>query len=268
MLLLLLRGDRPIKASGRADDPRGAQHTHLLQAAVEPHEAAAVRDVRAVHLDLDLVEATVALHVDLLLEVYAVRAVHLVQHLVDGCLHHRRVARVVQVRGALTAAAVDTFDEARLIRLHGQDGGRVLRDHLLAGSRVGEVSRGPLLGQHAERRRRRADVLADLLEPDLLELAGGDRFRAGPHQLERVDGHGGLGGLGEGGPARHEDDLASVALLVQDMILGAHEVEALLEVLHVSCSVVNQSTRSQFGMDYEPWLGWCMTISHPRTLSG
>mmetsp|Transcript_19638 Transcript_19638/g.53407 ORF Transcript_19638/g.53407 Transcript_19638/m.53407 type:complete len:431 (+) Transcript_19638:1335-2627(+) len=207
---------------------------HLLQARVKPHEAATLRHGEAVNLQLELVEATVALGVHLLLKVDAISTVHFVQDLLDGCPHLCRVRGIIQVRSPLATAAVDAFDQTLFVGVHGCDGLHEVLHACLLCLCVIEINLQILLGEDDEGRRGGTHVLADSLEAYLLELLACNRLGAGPDEAQRIHGTRCLGGLGEGGPAWHEANLLVLALGGKGVVLSAQPVEALREMLHVT----------------------------------
>mmetsp|Transcript_11481 Transcript_11481/g.20634 ORF Transcript_11481/g.20634 Transcript_11481/m.20634 type:complete len:279 (-) Transcript_11481:531-1367(-) len=155
---------------------------HLLQAAIEPHEAATVSTDIAIHLKLELIEATIALLVDLLFKIDAIRPVHLVQHLLHRGTALLWIHWVVQVGGAFATTSVDALNQTLLVNLHSGDGTHEVCDDFLFHFRISEVRLEVLTSQNLERRCWCTDLLTDLLETDLLEIVGGFWLSAWPDQ--------------------------------------------------------------------------------------
>ena len=137
---------------------------HLLEAGVEPDEAATSRAALSIHLKLELIEASVALLVYLLLEVDPVRTVHLVQDFLHARYDLLLIRGVREVGRALAAAAVDALNEPRLGYAHLQNLLREVGNDFLLYRGVFEVRVEILLCDHQERRRGSTYLLTDPFE--------------------------------------------------------------------------------------------------------
>mmetsp|Transcript_25350 Transcript_25350/g.55352 ORF Transcript_25350/g.55352 Transcript_25350/m.55352 type:complete len:452 (+) Transcript_25350:1536-2891(+) len=208
---------------------------NLLQGRVEPHETTTFCNSFTIHLQLNLVEASITFCVYPLLEVDAIRPIHLGDHLLHCAAHLWLLVWVGQVGCALATTTVDGLDQALLVEIHFQDLVDKLLDTSLLGIGVREVHLGRiLLRQHGEGRRGRTNGFADTFEANLLQSLRCLGLRPRPHQIQRLDPHGGFGGLGKGGPTGHEDHLSGRSMTGKFMVLGAHEIQSLFEMIQIA----------------------------------
>mmetsp|Transcript_113030 Transcript_113030/g.359076 ORF Transcript_113030/g.359076 Transcript_113030/m.359076 type:complete len:283 (-) Transcript_113030:528-1376(-) len=165
---------------------------HLLEARIKPDEAAALCTNLTIDLQLKLVETSVALRVHLLLEINAIRAVHLHQDLLDRGPSLHWVTGVIQVSSALATSTMDALEQALLVGVHVGDGLHEASDALLLRDGILQIDSRVLLREHNEGRSRSTHLRADALKANLLQGLAGHRLRARPDQAQRIDGPGGF----------------------------------------------------------------------------
>mmetsp|Transcript_113034 Transcript_113034/g.359115 ORF Transcript_113034/g.359115 Transcript_113034/m.359115 type:complete len:204 (-) Transcript_113034:180-791(-) len=129
---------------------------------------------------------------------------------------------------------MDALEQTLMVGVHVGASLHEASDALFLRDGIRHIDSCILLRKHHEGRSRGTHLRANALEADLLQALTGHRLCARPDQAQRVNGPGSLGGLGEGGPAGHEDDLAADAVVVQSVVLCAEPIETLLEVLQVA----------------------------------